>query len=98
MNTVCVFQNEGGTLATFQSIERKKPDAHSLGPFSNGKVDVTERLAGRVQAGQRIHGESWELSGQFKYVKLGAVANQWDTRELSYRMVFQSTRPRKYSH
>lgn len=41
-----------------QSIERKKPDAHSRGPFGDDKVDIAERLAGRVRAGQRIHGES----------------------------------------
>lgn len=59
-------------------MERKKADAHSWGPLRDDEADVAERLAGRVRAGQCVHSESGQLSRQFKYVELGAVASQWD--------------------
>lgn len=61
------------------SAERRKPDAHPLGPLCDGEVDVTKRLAGGAGAGQRVHGESRELSRQLEHVELGAVADRRNT-------------------
>ena len=62
--------------------KRKARHTHPLGPFCDDKVDVTDGLTGRVRAGERVHGESGQPSCQLKHVKLGAMANQRNRREL----------------
>ena len=73
---ICCYQHDIRFSGANYKLRAKEHRTHPLCALGNTEVHVADRLASCIWACQCIHGESGQLSCQFKHMELGATPKQ----------------------